>query len=86
MKIRSERFTVPEVLFNPSDIGINQAGIPETICQSLNKCPTEMHEQLYSNIVLTGGNCNIKGFKSRIESELESLKPSDVAVKVTQVD
>ena len=27
----NERFTIPEVLLNPSDIGINEAGIPEAI-------------------------------------------------------
>jgi actin-related protein 6 len=27
----NERFVVPEVLFNPSDVGISQAGIPESI-------------------------------------------------------
>lgn len=31
VKVRNERFTVPEVLFSPSDIGINQAGLPEAI-------------------------------------------------------
>ena len=30
-RLAAERFTVPEVLFSPSDIGINQAGIPEMI-------------------------------------------------------
>lgn len=27
----NERFTIPEVIFSPSDIGINQAGIAESI-------------------------------------------------------
>lgn len=31
VRVGSERFAVPEVLFSPSDIGINQAGIPEVI-------------------------------------------------------
>ena len=31
IKVANERFTVPEVLFSPSDIGINQAGLPEAI-------------------------------------------------------
>lgn len=40
IRLANERFTVPEVLFSPSDIGINQAGIPEMITQTINKCPT----------------------------------------------
>jgi len=59
------RFTVPEVLFNPSDIGIHQAGIPETVSQTINKCPDAMQRILYRNIVLGGGNVNYSGFAER---------------------
>ena len=31
VKVGNERFQVPEVLFRPSDIGINEAGIPEML-------------------------------------------------------
>uniref|UniRef100_A0A0M3JL60 Actin-like protein (inferred by orthology to a C. elegans protein) n=1 Tax=Anisakis simplex TaxID=6269 RepID=A0A0M3JL60_ANISI len=34
-----ERFAVPEVLFNPSDIGVQQMGVAEAIAASINKCP-----------------------------------------------
>ncbi|CAG8505580.1 11341_t:CDS:2 [Acaulospora colombiana] len=34
--MNNERFAVPEILFNPSDIGMNQAGIPEVIVESIN--------------------------------------------------
>lgn len=30
-----ERFSVPEVLFHPSDIEIKQAGVPEAIVQAV---------------------------------------------------
>jgi hypothetical protein len=36
LTMESERFTIPEVLFRPTDIGMNQAGIVETIGQSIN--------------------------------------------------
>ena len=71
LRISSERFTVPEVLFNPSDIGINQAGLPEAIHQSINKCPPIFAKDLYKNIILGGGNSKIPGFQARIEQELE---------------
>ena len=31
VKMTNDRFSVPEILFSPGDIGINQAGIPEAI-------------------------------------------------------
>ena len=33
--MNNERFTIPELLFHPSNIGMNQAGIPETIVESV---------------------------------------------------
>lgn len=33
--MESERFTVPELLFHPSDIGMDQAGVAEATSQSL---------------------------------------------------
>jgi actin-related protein 6 len=33
--METERFAVPELLFSPIDIGLNQAGIPEATWQSL---------------------------------------------------
>lgn len=34
-----ERFTIPEILFRPSIIGIDQAGIAESIYNSVEKLP-----------------------------------------------
>ncbi len=37
--METERFSVPELLFYPSDIGLAQAGLPETTAQSLLSLP-----------------------------------------------
>ena len=34
--MNNERFTIPELLFHPSNIGMHQAGIPEAIVESVN--------------------------------------------------
>ena len=36
--------------------------------------------------MLTGGNSNIPGFRQRVESELERLKPVNNQIKIAQVD
>lgn len=36
--MNNERFMIPEVLMHPSDIGLDQAGIPEAIIQSVDAC------------------------------------------------
>ena len=38
IRLNNERFTIPELLFHPSDIGINEMGIPEAIINSIDSC------------------------------------------------
>ncbi|CAG8441060.1 6959_t:CDS:10 [Diversispora eburnea] len=90
--MNNERFTVPEILFNPSDIGMKQAGIPEVIVESINAVLPEMFPfsvnevdlqgLFYSNIVLVGGNSLFSGYKSRIEKDLRILAPTDFEIRV----
>lgn len=82
VRLANERFQVPEMLFNPSDIGINQVGIVESIVDSIHSLPKQIQPHLYANVVLVGGNVLIPGFKERVESGLRSYCPSQYEVKV----
>jgi actin-related protein 6 len=62
----NERFTVPEILFSPGDIGMKQAGIPEAILQSLSVLPTGLHPVFLANILVVGGNALLPGFVERL--------------------
>lgn len=42
-----ERFALPELLFTPSDVGLNQAGIPECVAQ----CVTEVNNSFPGNTI-----------------------------------
>ena len=56
----SERFRCPEVLFQPSMVGVEGAGIHETTFNSIMKCDMDIRKDLYGNIVLSGeggGEC-----------------------------
>lgn len=66
MTLGNERFTVPELLFTPSDVGMKQAGIPEVVIQSLAVVPEQFRDLLLANVVLVGGNVNIPGFVERV--------------------
>ncbi|KAJ1974800.1 Actin- protein 6 [Dimargaris verticillata] len=46
----NERFTVPELLFHPSDIGIGQKGLAEAIVESVTATPRGLKERLYSEL------------------------------------
>lgn len=82
LKLSVERFSIPEVLFRPSDIGLNQVGIAEAIVQSISACNPIYHAAMYNNIVLTGGTFNIPNLAQRLEMELRSLTPSNYTVRI----
>lgn len=62
----NERFTVPEILFTPHDIGMKQAGISDIILQSLSVLPPGLHPVFLANILVVGGNALIPGFLERL--------------------
>uniref|UniRef100_A0A3Q2QWJ1 Actin-related protein 6 n=1 Tax=Fundulus heteroclitus TaxID=8078 RepID=A0A3Q2QWJ1_FUNHE len=82
LRLANERFAVPEMLFHPSDIGIQEMGIPEAIVHSVQSLPEEMQPHFYQNIVLTGGNSLFSGYRERLEAELRSLVPAHLPVSV----
>ncbi len=66
MTLGNERFTVPELLFNPGDVGMKQAGIHEIVMQSLSKLPPGLWPVMLANILVVGGNAKIPGFMERL--------------------
>jgi len=82
IRMNNERFMVPEILFSPSDIGIQQMGIPEAVQLAVSICDEMAQPWLYRNIVLTGGNVKFPGFKERLEQEIRALAPDNMEVKI----
>lgn len=50
LTMNNERFTVPEILFNPSDIGMDQAGISEAIVDAISSCDEGTDQRRSSRI------------------------------------
>jgi actin beta/gamma 1 len=80
--IGSERFLCPEALFKPALIGLEQEGIHQTAYNSIVKCDVKIHNELYGNAVLAGGNTMFPGIDVRMQRELAELAPLPVRVKV----
>lgn len=66
MTLGNERFVVPELLFNPQDVGMRQPGIAETALQSLSAVPTGLWPAMLANILVVGGNTLMDGFMRRL--------------------
>ena len=77
-----ERFAIPEVLFRPSDIGLDCGGIAEAIVESITACPPTVRAAMYHNVLLVGGNAKIPGFHARVELELRKLAPTNYEIRV----
>ncbi|MCJ1415740.1 Actin- protein 6 [Xylographa parallela] len=82
MALGNERFTVPELLFNPGDIGMKQAGLPETVMQSMSGLPPGLWPSMLSNILVVGGNAKFDGFLARLSLEIRQLAPAECPVRV----
>lgn len=49
LRLANERFAVPEMLFHPSDIGIQEMGIPEAVVDSIQSLPEGQRSSHTSN-------------------------------------
>jgi actin-related protein 6 len=86
MTLSSERFTVPEILFSPSDTGSTQPGLAACVMQSLSVLPRALQASLLSNILVVGGNAKMPGLVQRVQREVRMLAPSEFVVRVRKME
>ena len=63
--METERFTVPELLFTPSDVDMNQAGVAEACWDGVRQLPLLERAACLQNVLLTGGNANFPNYDKR---------------------
>ncbi|XP_068242750.1 actin-2, muscle-specific-like [Palaemon carinicauda] len=80
--IGNERFRAPESLFQPSFLGMESAGVHETVHQSIMRCDIDIRKDLLANIVLSGGTTMYAGIADRMQKEITSLAPATIKVKI----
>lgn len=80
--IGNERFRCVESLFQPSFIGMENAGIHVLLYNSVMKSDIDIRKDLLSNVVLSGGSTMFPGLADRMKCELDNLVPSSMKVKV----
>ncbi|KAK4046316.1 Actin- protein 6 [Microbotryomycetes sp. JL201] len=80
--MNNERFVIPEVLFNPSTIELNQGGLPEVIVDSIMALPEEIQGMMWNNIILVGGSAKFPGFVERLRMDLRKFAPVEYEPKV----
>lgn len=94
IEVASDRFKIPDLLFNPSLIqtipGMENfpvdpnslKGVPQMVIESINKCDVDIRRELFSSILLAGGTAAMQQMKERLEKELMEEAPQAARVKV----
>lgn len=69
IELSVERFTLPELLFHPNDVGLQQTGIAETLMHVVSDiktyCP-QANVTSNANIICVGGNIMFPNFNERL--------------------
>lgn len=81
-----ERIRVPEVLFQPSIMGVDSAGIVEIINDTFqrynNKEGYSIPCMLADDIFLTGGNVQYNGLMERLQNEIRAIRPTNSSFRI----
>jgi actin-related protein len=80
--LNTERFRVPEVLFDPMICGRELMGIHQATYNCIQACDIDLRRDLFKNIVLSGGTTMFPGIVNRLTNELKNLAPQKIDVKV----
>ncbi|OMJ77200.1 hypothetical protein SteCoe_23275 [Stentor coeruleus] len=73
--LETDRIRPPEILFQPSIIGLEQAGLSQTLEQVFKLFPPAQAQKLASCIFITGASAIFPNFRERVEIEALGMRP-----------
>jgi len=73
IKLGSERFEAPEVLFQPGLLDCENLGAAEMLFGMIQEADIDLRSAFYKHIVLSGGSTMYPGLPSRLEKEMRDL-------------
>lgn len=82
-----ERFRCPEVLYQPSMVGVDQAGLDEMAGVSLRRLSTvddAVKDRISNSILVTGGSSLFPGLVPRMEAGIRQIRPYLSPLKVVR--
>jgi len=82
LALSTELIQVPEILFQPSIIGLEHCGMAELINNVLNRYNMDQRMRMAENVYICGGGSLFPGFKERIEYEIRCLLPAGANLNV----
>jgi centractin len=82
ISLGAERFRAPEILFNPSLIGLEYVGVHTMLHNTINRCDLDIRRGMFADIILSGGSTLFEGFGDRLLSEVRKLAPRDTKIQI----
>ena len=82
VRLSTERYDIPEAIFDPRRIGLDQDGLHEIVFKSILKSNSDIRKEMFSNIVLAGGNTLFDNFQPRMKKEMLDLAPVKTPIEV----
>lgn len=93
VRLSSERFRAPEVLFHPEVLGVEDPGAHQILGHAIGRADLDLRRGLYGNIVLSGGTTLTKGvfgaatadpgYGDRLLHEMKRMAPPDIKIKIS---
>ncbi|CAG8776789.1 15247_t:CDS:2, partial [Acaulospora morrowiae] len=82
LHVNIERIRVPEALFQPSILGLDQAGIVETFGDIISRFNEEQRKKMVQSVFITGGHTQTPGLLNRLNISLRSILPAGSPLKI----
>ncbi|XP_023293865.2 actin-related protein 5 [Lucilia cuprina] len=79
-----ESLRAPELLFQPSMIGMSECGVAELLNFVFNLFNANDQQTLANNIFITGGCSKLPGLKNRLLKELQEMRPFNSSFSVKE--
>ena len=76
--LSTERIKCPELLFQPTQGGLDIEGIQKSTTDSIMKCDSDIRKDLFKGIVLAGGSTMFDGMRDKMEKEIKAMAPSSL--------
>ena len=81
-KFADERYTIPEVLFNPKSTSELSMSFADVLIKSVQLSDVDIMPALYNSVAVTGGNTLLTGFNDRLQTEVTKKIPPNLKVKL----
>ncbi|KAN0062909.1 Actin-related protein 5 [Thecaphora frezii] len=82
LHLNVERIRVPEVLWQPSIAGVDQAGIDELANHVLNNFEMQTKAKMLSNLFYTGRHTLLPNFGTRLSSSIRATQPTSLSIRL----